>query len=642
MSKSKNKPAPTTAKPVAKPTAFPKSFSEKTPHWQLAVVFLLPLLVWSQTIGFNFSFHDDDEMCLDKAFVLDQGFRADNIFGTDAWMSKKQIELYRPFQTLTYIFDHKLGAPASPTPFHAHNWLIFSLNALLLFALLRRIFPTGQVAFWGAALFSVNFLFAHVVSWIPARGDLYLFTFSVLGLICLLDFIEKQSTARLIGSAVCFFFALLAKESAVALLPIFGLLVWQNRSKIKFSGAFWAWCGMLAVGLGWYLSMRKGAISNESVEFQVAAVFQNSRTIFEEFAKFLLPLKFCVMPAFDGMMTGVGLAIAAALGFLVWKNWGNVRHEIIWLGLALWLLPALPSLGYKPHFTGFAYDYLDHRAYFLSLGMWLVLLELARGAGFFEKTWAKTAVIGVGVYFAAFGFLFAKNYHDWRPFYENATTCNPKSGLAMSNMGTMLVKENKFEEALVWFEKAKAINPTDPDTRTRVADMLLRMNKFEECVKEATLGITPKNLTQSKALTLRGVAYGNLQKPELALADFQAAAKLNPDDPDNWRSIGASLKTLSRCPEAIEPLTRCIQIKPDYLAAYFDRGFCYGFVQKFAEAKADLNVVIKNDPKNGAAWFFRGRAEYSLGEKDLGCQDFKQAAALGIKEAEAFFQANCQ
>lgn len=638
MSKSKTKPASVPKTSSAPPTA--AAVSEKTPVWQYLVVALLPLAVWSQTLGFDLSYHDDDQMVKDKAHILAEGFRADNIFATDAWMMQRKIELYRPWQTLTYILDYQLGG-TSPGVYHAHNLLIFTLNALLLFLLLRRIFPVGPAAFWGASLYSVNFLFAHAVAWIPARGDLYLFTFGVLCLLFFLDFVQKQSTWRLFASAGFFFLALLAKESAVMLLPILGLLAYFNRPKIQFSGGVWAGAGLMLAGLLFYLKLRKGAISAESADFSLAAVLPNSRTVFEELTKFALPLKFSVMPSFDATLTAVGLLLAAVVGWLLFKNRAALRPEIVVLGLALWILPYLPSLGYVPQFTGFAYDYLDHRAYFILVGLWILLLELADKTGFFAQKWARGAAIGVGIYFAAFGLKFVGTYRDWRVFYENATTTNPRSGLAASNMGTRLATEGKTEEALAWFEKAKKINPDDPDTRTRLADMLVKMKRYDEAIAEATAGISPKNMNQAKALAFRAVAYGSTGRPELALADFQAATKLAPDDAEHWRNAGACLKDLGRHAEAVESLNRAIELNPKFVAAYFDRGFCYGFGQKFAEAKADMDKVIALEPKNGAAWFFRGRARLSLGEREAACTDFAQAKSLNIKEAEGFWALNC-
>lgn len=641
MSKPKTKAVPAAKMPAARPVAANLPAENAAPMWQYALVILLPLVAWGRSVGFGFSYHDDDKMILDKAQTLAQGFRWSNIFGTDAWMMKQQIELYRPWQTLTYVLDYQLAGGSSPSIFHAHNVLIFALNSLLFFLLLRRLFPVGTAAFWGALLYPLNFLFTHVVAWVPARGDLYLFTFGVLCLLTFLDFVQKQKTPALFASALFFFLALLAKESAVMLLPIMGVIGWANRAKMRLTGAIWGWAAVVGGSLAWYLALRKAAISTASAKFEASAVFSNARTVFEELAKFFLPLKFSVMPAFDLALTLIGLALAAVLGWLVLRNRAKMRPEILLLGLALWIFPYLPSLGYRPQFTGFAYDYLDHRAYFVLTGLWVIVLELAVSSGFFEQKWAKTAAIGVGAYFAAFGFFNLNTYRDWQAFYQNATETNPASGLAASNLGTQLAVAGKNAEALAWFEKARSINPKDADTHTRIAEMLVKLGRHAEAIPEATAALSGANFFRSKALGLRGVAYGATKRFDLALADFQEASKIAPTEPEHWRNAGACLKDMGRHAEAIAPLDRAIEVNPNYVEAYFDRGFCYGALQKFAEARADMGKAIQLNPNYGAAWFFKGRAGLALGDRTGACADFARAKELGIPDAAGFLQANC-
>ncbi|MBU6205973.1 MAG: hypothetical protein KJS45_11375, partial [Bacteroidetes bacterium] len=86
-----------------------KIYQEHTyTRWHVVVLFLIPLILYAQSFGFNFVFHDDDSIILQNAEVLKQ-FDWQKLLFTDAWILKKQIELYRPLQSITFALDYQIG-----------------------------------------------------------------------------------------------------------------------------------------------------------------------------------------------------------------------------------------------------------------------------------------------------------------------------------------------------------------------------------------------------------------------------------------------------------------------------------------------------------------------------------------------------
>src|SRR5688572_22528830 len=142
------------------------------------------------------------------------------------------------------MVDYAIGKD-KPLIYHLHNLLVFLLGAYLLFVFLKFYFKP-ILAWAGTLLYSVNLLTPHAVGWIAARGDLYLMVFGLLFLILVQKYLqskttqpptpkgETKKTANLFLwlSVPVFFMALLAKESAVALIPVGLVMLYADKKKL--------------------------------------------------------------------------------------------------------------------------------------------------------------------------------------------------------------------------------------------------------------------------------------------------------------------------------------------------------------------------------------------------------------------------
>jgi tetratricopeptide (TPR) repeat protein len=82
--------------------------------------------------------------------------------------------------------------------------------------------------------------------------------------------------------------------------------------------------------------------------------------------------------------------------------------------------------------------------------------------------------------------------------------------------------------------------------------------------------------------------------------------------------------------------------QPDFPNAYYERGFCYGKMGLFPQAKEDMTQSIKYQPGHGPSYFFRGRTFEALGGLESACADWKKAFELGTQEAEPYLFEKCQ
>lgn len=615
-------------------TNTPKKTAQKLKPWHFILLIAIPLVVFGRSVFFGFVMHDDDKMITENT-VIKEGFNPAIAFKTDAWFMDARIELYRPWQSITYMMDYAIGKE-NPMVYHIHNLVVFLAGVMLLFVLLQYYFKP-ILAWAGAVLYSVNLLTPHAAGWIAARGDLYLMLFGAGFLVLLMRYLKANSKTALWLSVPVFFMALLSKESAVALLPIALVMIYAEKKRMP-SGIEWAWGGINALCLAGYFAMRSPAIADAG-NLSAVAFFSNLRSLPEEYFKMIIPLGFSVMPGYSTLWTLGGVLLFGILGFLVTKYKPDSR--IMLTGAAIWLISLLPSMAYEPSFAGVAYDYLDHRAWFPFIGLWIIILGIADKANLASNRNVVAVFAVVLAVWAGISAWRVGTYNDWESYYTNAITTNPGSGLANLNYGSLLRDKGSWEEALPFIEKGVALSPDYTDARVRLSEAYFKLGKYPESVEQANAALAkePNNIT---ALQFRGSALGASGHVAEAAEDFKKILEADPTNIHGMFNLGVAYKEANQLDKAIEMYSKVILAQPDFPNAYYERGFCYGKMGLFPQANADMELSIKYQPEHGASYFFRGRTLEALGNIEAACADWKRALELGTKDAEPFIFEKCQ
>ncbi len=611
-----------------------KKQATKLKFWHYILLVVIPLAVFGRSVLFGFVMHDDDKMVLENP-IIEQGFNPGRAFTTDAWFMDARIELYRPWQSISYMIDYALGKE-NASVYHAHNLLVFVMGVVLLFIFLQYYFKP-VLAWAGAVLYSVNLLSPHANGWIAARGDLYLMIFGLGFLILLQRYLKSQSKLFLWFAAPLFFMALLSKESAIALLPIAFVMIYAERNKMPQS-IEWIWLGVNALFFILYFALREPAIADAG-NLSVVAFFSNLRSLPEEFLKMLIPVGFSVMPGYSLLWTLLGTVLLGALIYFISKY--KPYRKILLTGGAIWFAVLLPSMAYEPSFAGVAYDYLDHRAWFSFVGVWLILLSVVDKSKLLSGQSSLAIFGGLLLIWSGVNFWRIGTYAGWETYYSNALTTNPGSGLANLNYGSMLRDEGNWAEALPFIEKGVKLSPNYTDAKVRLAEAYFKLGKYKETIEISNEALLeePGNLS---VLQFRGSALGASGQSAAAAEDFKKILETDPGNQHGLYNLGIAYKDANKLNEAIETLSKLIVAKPDFPNAYYERGFCYGKMGLFPQARADLAQSITYQPEHGASYFFRGRAYEALGNAEAACADWKKALELGMKEAEPYIFEKCQ
>jgi len=159
------------------------------------------------------------------------------------------------------------------------------------------------------------------------------------------------------------------------------------------------------------------------------------------------------------------------------------------------------------------------------------------------------------------------------------------------------------------------------------------------CAKAVRLGAEDESRTFARQLAVwslnrRGQLRGDQQEPELALADFEAALKI---EPDHWRALhnrGVSRAQAGQFAEAFDDFDRVLQLNPQFAKAYSNRATLFVQAKNLNEAMTDFQRSIELDSTLVAGQIGLGRISHMLGRLEESLQHVSKAVELDPGNAD--------
>jgi len=161
------------------------------------------------------------------------------------------------------------------------------------------------------------------------------------------------------------------------------------------------------------------------------------------------------------------------------------------------------------------------------------------------------------------------------------------------------------------------------------------LSQYEQAIADfdRAIQLDPQD---AKAYSNRGAAYADLGQYEQAIADFDQAIQINPQYAEVYTNRGAAYAGLGQYEQAITDYDRAIQLDPQYAEAYYNRGVAYADLSRYEQAIADYDRAIQINPQDAEAYYNRGVAHYKLGQYEEAIADYDRAIQINPQLAEAY------
>lgn len=152
------------------------------------------------------------------------------------------------------------------------------------------------------------------------------------------------------------------------------------------------------------------------------------------------------------------------------------------------------------------------------------------------------------------------------------------------------------------------------------------VNKIEQartsCQKAVELD---PNLAEGHA------ALGDLHRKtgsfELAIAEYQAALKIDKHSALAWRGLGQALSELEQESDAEDAMRRAIELDPDDLGNFSALGGFYFAHGRYAEAAGVYGRMAQHPSASASAWNSQGAAFYMMGQFERSAQAYREVVA---------------
>lgn len=230
----------------------------------------------------------DNILIISQNPVVTKESNTDKIFTSSYWAGQIPTNLYRPITILSYHLQYvNFGCADDPQPYHVFNFVLHTMNALLVFAVVLSLARTARkfiddrfnvlLAAFGGALFAAHPITTEAATNIVGRADMLAMLFLLCGFRLHMGAGGKSGGAVVFSYVVaglCLGAGMLSKESAFVMVgaaAAYDLLFLLPR---RAGGrSFWKWAlGRLAscywiyvVVLAGWLAARYAAVGDVSV-----------------------------------------------------------------------------------------------------------------------------------------------------------------------------------------------------------------------------------------------------------------------------------------------------------------------------------------------------------------------------------------
>jgi Tfp pilus assembly protein PilF len=487
------------------------------------------------------------------------------------WFSAHSQSQYFPLVFTTLRVEYALWG-LNPAGYHVVNVGLHILNALLAWALLRRLALPG--AWLAAAVFALHPVQVETVAWITELKNTESTLCFLLALFAWLNFCGGRGRWFYALALALHALALFAKTTACTLPAVMLLVLWLKNEPVNWRRILQVLPFLLlGFGMGLLSVWWERHLGNIQPKYHLLGG-PLDRLLIATHALWFYARKI-FWPA------------ALTFSYPRWEiNGGDWRQyvwlvaclavaAVLWLGrrklgrgpvAAIFFFVAVlsPMLGFIPLYT-FYFSYVaDHYQYLASLG--LIVLGAGLAIKFFEmsQTDRRLQSVLTTILLIVLGVLTRQqcgSYRNLETLWLDTLKKNPQSWMAHTNLGRLLAQQGVVAEAEAHYLAALNINADEEMIHYNYGNLLARTGRLAD-----------------------------------AAAQYHQALRLAPEKPETHNNLGYVLNKQHRTDEAIAEYERAIFYKPDYADAYFNLGNELAAQHKLSEAAAQYQRALRLKP----------------------------------------------
>lgn len=490
---------------------------------------------------------DDTALILRDPFIRSWRLIPDGI-GHFLFTDATAADFYRPIQRISYTADYAWFA-FQPWGYHLSNIILHALAAVALFLFLAELiaeFESGRkinaslLALLASLVWVVHPLHSSAVIYVSGRADLLAAMFGFAGLFFALR-------GRTPFAAACFLAAMLSKESGVAAIATWFLILIFRRAPLR------KWLAVAVVIFAAYLGLRFSAEKMPSPPREPVPMAERPILITRALAEYAGLLLAPVNLHMERNLTGVGykdvagvlrqarlreyqalLGVLLVIAFGIWLRWAKRKSPALFLFLLGFLAAYLPV----SNFFSLNANAAEHWLYVPSA--YLI------AAAFVSLTFTRISTPALAAVYVAWflmlgtrTFLRNADWKDQRSFIESTIANGGDSARMLINLGMIESSDGHAKIAVAYITEALRRAPDQPLARLNLASAYIKLHdytKARELLKKA------EETPETRAQALQDLTSLDFFENHIFRIDLlREAAELSPD---NWPTRERYIKAL--------------------------------------------------------------------------------------------------
>ena len=573
-----------------------------TDKWYIIILMAIIFVVNARTIGYEYTY--DDAVFTSKGNLIDlpdigglKCIPALFTHGKNYCFDKSNNGSYRPLLPATFAVEHAIMGDFNPAVSHFVNLVLACILMMLLFKLLRRMFPTysAYIPFLILLLFALHPIHTEVMASVKSRDEILALLFSTLTMLQTFKYIDDNKAKHLVLSAIYFFIALLAKESPVCFIAIAPLSLYffttANTKKILIASApYFAATAIFLLIRGMILEAGAGDVSITENTFAGIHTFGDKiGTILVIQLKYLELLVFPHPLSFDYSFNQIPITsvtnIVAIVSLVIFAGLfayavATIRNKNVFAYCILFYFFAmgvtsglLIQIGAT---AGERFTFIGSLAFCITVVLLLAKLfksdlatvtyEHARGLSY--------TLIAISVLYA--GKTMARN-EDWRsnldlfksgvvtaPNSWRSTNCLAVEYKRMANAEhNPQIQAQECDSAIIYYKRSIAIYPFKADTHADLGAIYFMMKNYDSATVHLTraLELNPK---LSSASANMGTVYLTLLQYHKALGYYRTTVEEDPTNVIAQFNLAVCYYQEQKYDSAAVGFTKSIAIQPEY------------------------------------------------------------------------------
>jgi tetratricopeptide (TPR) repeat protein len=588
------------------------------------------LAVYSQVRNYEFVNYDDPEYVGENPHVR-AGLTADSV----AWaLTSFDAANWFPLTWITHMADYQFFGMESGWHHLTNVWL-HALNALLLFAVLKRMtrarWPSALVAF----LFALHPLHVESVAWVAERKDVLSAFFWFLTLWCYARYVERPGVGRYLTVLLAFSLGLMAKPMIVTLPFVLLLLdVWPlRRSPLPWLEKLPLLALSAGASLVTFLAQRSSGAVAPLAGTPLALRMENALVSYLVYiGDMFWPASLAVLYPLPRALPVLGVAAAglalAGISLVVARQWR--ARPYLAVGWCWYLGTLVPVIGLVQVGTQ---SHADRYTYVPMIGLTIML---AWGAAELVERWprARKAVIAAAVVACsaslAVTWFQIQYWASTETLLGHTLEVTSDNFITHHNLADYYLQHGRNEEARQHDAEALRINPMYMEARLNLALALSLLGRPGDAEVEyrRALEQQPEGKQMALAHSGLGAALAAQHRTTEALPELQLAVQLRPESAEGHYNLGTALAELGRNPEAASEFTIAVRLEPEDAEAHYRLAVALAAQDKRNEAADEFAIVAQLRPADAVTQYNLAIALARAGRLDEAISHFSEALRL--------------